>query len=85
MDADLLLPEEGNTLLAEIEAWNLPTDSLDAPSSHADRFIQALEAIMQMDRLNAAARQAALETARTLIHQPTDTTAPPAQSDKPRD
>lgn len=84
MDADLLLPEEGNALLAEIEAWNLPTDGADA-QTHAERLTQALEAIMQTDRLDASSRQAALETAHALIHQPTDSTAPEAQSNKSRD
>jgi hypothetical protein len=85
MDADLLLPEEGNALLTEIEAWSPPTDSDSAQRTHADRFTQALEAIMLTDRLDASARQAALETAHALFHQPTDSTAPPAQSGKPRD
>lgn len=85
MDADLLLPEEGDALLAEIAAWNPPTDSADAQRTHADRFTQALEAIMQTDRLDASARQAALEAARALIHQPAAETAPETQSGKPRE
>ena len=84
MDADLLLPEEGNALLTEIEAWNPPMDSADAQRTHADRFIEALEAIVQTDRLDASAKEAALKTARALLHQPTDSTAPPAQSNQPR-
>ena len=85
MDADLLLPEEGNALLTEIEAWNPPADSADAQRTHAERFTRALEAIMQMDRLDASARQAVLEAAHALIRQPTDSTAPETQSGKPRD
>jgi thioredoxin-dependent peroxiredoxin len=76
MDADLLLLEEGNALLTEIETWNPPTDSAEAHRTHAERFTQALEAIMQSDRLEASARQAALETAHALIRQPIDATAP---------
>lgn len=76
MDADLLLPEEANALLAEIEAWGTPTDSADARRIHANQFTQALEAIMQTDRLDASARQVAQKTARALIHQPAGSTAP---------
>jgi hypothetical protein len=85
MDADLLLPEEGNALLMEIEAWHPPMDSADAQRAHADQFSLALEALMQTDRLDASARQASLETARALIHQPDASTAPEAQPGKPRD
>lgn len=85
MDADLLLPEEGDALLAEIEAWNPPTDSDDAPRTHADRFIEALEALMQTDRFDTSARQAALETAHALLHQPADGLRREAQSGKLRD
>jgi hypothetical protein len=85
MDADLLVPEEGNALLTEIQAWSPPTDSDDAQSTHADRCMQALKALLQTDRLDASAREAALQTARALLHQPTDSTALEAQSGKPRD
>ena len=84
MDADLLLPEEGNALLTEIEVWNPPMDSADAQNMRAERFTQALEAIMQTDRLDASARQAVLETAHALLHQPINATAPEAQSNRPR-
>jgi hypothetical protein len=85
MDADLLLPQEGDALLQEIEGWCPPTDSDDAQRTHAERFIQALEAIMRTDRLDTSARQAVLETAHALLHQLTDPTAPGSQSCKPRD
>ena len=85
MDADLLLPEEGDALLKEIEAWNPPTDSPDAQRMHTDRFIQALEAIIQAERLDTSARKAALETAHALVHQPADSTAPETQPGKLRD
>jgi hypothetical protein len=84
MDADLLLPDEGNALLTRIEAWSPPTDSEDAQRTHAERFIEALEAIVQTDRLDASAREAALKTARTLLHQHTVSTPPEAQSGRPR-
>lgn len=85
MDADVLLPEEGNALLARIEAWSPPTDSTSAHGTRADRFAQSLGAILQTDRLDASARQAALETLRSFIQQPTDPTAPEAQPDQSRD
>jgi hypothetical protein len=85
MDADLLLPDEGDALLTEIVAWNPPTDSAEAQRAHSEQFTQALEAIIQTDRLDASARQVVLETAHALIRQPADSTAPEAQSDKPRD
>lgn len=85
MDADLLLPEEGNALLAEIQVWSPSTDSLDAQRRHAERLLQALEALMQTDRLDASARQAALDTAHAVIQQPAHSTAPETQSDRARD
>ncbi len=85
MDADLLLPEEGNALLEEITAWDLPMDGPDAEATDADRFIQALEAVLQTTRIEASARQPALKAARSLLHQPADATLPLTPSDTPRD
>src|SRR5262245_48654037 len=82
MDADLLLPEEGNALLTEIQAWNPPVVSAEAQRAHADQLTLALHALLQTDRLDASARQAALETARALMHPPDPFASPMPAEDQ---
>jgi hypothetical protein len=72
MDADLLLPEEGNALLREITDWSPRPDSPEPRRVQAERLTQALEAIGHADSLDASERQALLETVSSLVRHPAD-------------
>ena len=57
MDADILPPNEGNTLLAEIEglARTLEETAAEGEADNEDRLPQTGEALVQTDRLDASA------------------------------
>jgi hypothetical protein len=77
MDADLVQPEEGLALLAEIEAWSQPAGREDAPvrSSIGHPSLVALEALAKTDWNDASAFRTALDKALALIKQSLDNLA----------
>ncbi len=62
MDADLLLPEEGDSLLKEIETW-MPA------AGSAYQFIKALEKITLADHCDVSLRELTLAAAVALLHR----------------
>jgi hypothetical protein len=80
MDADLVPPEDGLALLAEIDTWSQPADGEDSPESGSIRrpSLVALEALAQTDWSDASAVRAALDRARALVKQSSASLAAPA-------
>jgi hypothetical protein len=88
MDADLIQPEEGLALLAEVDGWGQPADGEDTPESGSIRrpSLIALEALAQIDWSDAADVRAALDRVRILVKQsPGNLAAPAAETGEPRE
>ena len=87
VDADLLLPEEGEELLAKIAVTDelSDRDRSESTDTRVMQFLLNLEALAQSDCLDAAARQSALETARALIQPSISPTAPHLSQMRERD
>jgi hypothetical protein len=70
IDADLLLPEDGGTLLEVIEAAHRSLDGGAAGASrqHTRRIVLAIEALVQSGTLDEAHGRTALETARRMLN-----------------
>jgi hypothetical protein len=69
LDADLLLAEEGGTLLAALRAAGRALEEGDeaAVGSHLARLVRTLEALTQSRTLATAEGRAALDTARQML------------------
>jgi hypothetical protein len=69
MDADILLPEEGNALLTEIAALD-EAIHLVAPERgtvNCEPLLRTLEALVQTDRLDAETEQQARAIVRQML------------------
>ena len=80
MDADLVQPEHGLALLAEIETWSPPSGREDTHGTEAARHpsLVALDALAQADWSDARAIQAALDRAAAIVRQRPGKHAAPA-------
>jgi len=88
MDADLVQPEHGLALLAEIETWSPPSGREDTHGTEAARHpsLVALDALAQADWGDASAMRAALDRALALVKQsPGNLGANAAETSEPRD
>ncbi|HLK59063.1 MAG TPA: hypothetical protein VKU00_21055 [Chthonomonadaceae bacterium] len=74
MDADLLLPEEGSALLAEIEALEQARDNATAArvASSCARLLPQLEVLVRTDRLDASTGGQAQEIVRRILREAGD-------------
>ena len=74
MDAELLLIEEGERLLAEIEAarHSLETRDFRGIEQHITQFLRDLESLVRTDWLHAAESRTAVEAAVRILDQPAD-------------
>jgi hypothetical protein len=72
LDADLLPTGEGGALLAEIEAARRSLNEEDEQAArwHTERFLLALEALLQSGLLDEADGRAGLESARRILEAP---------------